>query len=309
MLQINLLNLACKIAFDTLDRDLMCNIELGLLLQDLGLIGSVLFIRFLDIAPTLLVHDGNGLVMLSLFLSNQDLVLARLHVDLVVDFGSVQSGLTAHVFAELCLKIFEKRHGADLNASDLASLDPDAPALNNLEHFFVDGVAKDIAVGHHLVNAGICDDTTNDSTSLGNEGVVRALRVARADIAKILVGIEGARAITVDGPDNHASDFYTLHLLRDLLGFKGSLVDSGRELCHLVEGSTEAAKADSSAYHLTIVHQEDPLVRLTLDPESLDVATSMSDGHLQGHNDSDWDHHAVNESFNDCCIAHLNSLV
>ena len=84
---------------------------------------------------------------------------------------------------------------------------------------------------------------------------------------KIFVCIQRTFTDTINAPDKHALDGNTCHFFGYLLGFERNFVSSSGESCHLVKWSLETFQTDTGLLHFTIVHDDDPLVCLTSNPE------------------------------------------
>ena len=63
-----------------------------------------------------------------------------------------------------------------------------------------------------------------------------------------------------------------MHLLRDLLGSEGDLVDLGWELGNLIERSSHGAETNAGSLHLAVVENDNPLVSLTCDVQASEVS-------------------------------------
>ena len=152
--------------------------ELLLLLEDLGLLEQEGLLGLLKLLVKLDGDDSLLLVDLSLLLLHFHAGLLLDLVDFATDLLREQGCLLAHRLAVIVLHVGECRLGTDGHSSDLDSLQPDAPSLDYIEHFFVDCVAEELSIGDHLKDCRVCNAAADDSRCLGDERVVGSLRVA-----------------------------------------------------------------------------------------------------------------------------------
>ena len=154
------------------------DVELFLLLEDLGLLEEESLPGLLQLLVKL--HGDSSLLLVDL-----TLLLLHLHarlllhlVDLSPDLLGEQGCLLPHRLAVVVLHVAEGCLRADGHSSDLDSLEPDAPPLDHIEHFFVDGVAEELAIGDHFEDGRVCNAAADDTCRLGHERVVSSARVA-----------------------------------------------------------------------------------------------------------------------------------
>jgi hypothetical protein len=249
--------------------------KLGCLMIHLALEASelqvaLLAFRFkllLDLFLVASLFDLNGVALLL----HLEVSFGFDHVSLALNLHDEELGDLLHLLSEVGLQILEERARADLDICDLNSLEPDAPALDQLEHFLADCLAHSSSVAQHLLDSRVGNAVANNGRRHRCQGVVRTGWVLRTNVrAKVLVGIEGAVADSVDCPNQHARNSDSLHLGSHLLRGELCLVDPGWELGDLVEWSLESRKADTSLLHLAVPHDEDPLVGFTAHVERRD---------------------------------------
>ena len=93
---------------DVFHLDVVLHCMLILLLHDLRLVALELLRCFLGLKSNLLVIDSLLLVLFTLLFSDLHGILGFLLINLVLNFSTVKSGLTAHILTELSLKILEE---------------------------------------------------------------------------------------------------------------------------------------------------------------------------------------------------------
>ena len=102
---------------------------------------------------------GPGLLPDSLELSFSLKVLLP---DSVVDLTVNLLGLLSALLSELCLKILEQAVGCDFHIDDLAGLEPDTPAGDDLLHLLLNAVSQLGSVLEDVVNGHVSDPVSDN---------------------------------------------------------------------------------------------------------------------------------------------------
>ena len=136
--------------------------ELQLFLLDLGELSLVLLVLGVGDGAEVGLDGSQLLVdaLRELFLLSSD--LGGHDINLVGNLHLVKFGILAHLLAVGSLQVLEQRGRTDLDLSDLESLKPDAPPLDDLKHLLLDLVLDSFSVTHHLLDCRVGNAGSHD---------------------------------------------------------------------------------------------------------------------------------------------------
>jgi len=155
---------------------------------------------------------------------------------------------------------------------DLDSLEPDAPAGEDLLDLLPDSASQLGSVLQNVIERHVSDSVSDDTGGHGSK-----LFVCNGWVLGLEVVSEGLEALersvfgSVDRPDHDSLDLNSLHLSSDLLGVEVDLVDETWELDSLILWHHPGLEADTALHKLSVSDDKQPLVGACLLPE--DVST------------------------------------